>query len=118
MMTHTKSSLTQRFFETVALEARKTFEIANRDVEQWLRVVMAPLDTQVREYQMQLRRRLESVKRVHEATGTLEERIKELLQAEDVLLHQASELDDLRKTVEVALGASTNLLPQQDTLAA
>lgn len=118
MMTHTKSSLTQRFFETVALEARKTFEIANRDVEQWLRVVMAPLDTQVREYQMQLRRRLESVKRVHEATGTLEERIKELLQAEDVLLHQAGELDDLRKTVEAALGASTRLLPQETNLAA
>lgn len=106
MVTHTKGSLTQRFFETVALEARKTFELANRDVEQWLRVVMSPLETQVREYQLQLKRRLESVKRVHEATGTLEERIKELLQAESVLLRQINEIDATRQTLEQALGAS------------
>lgn len=118
LMTHSKGSLTQRFFETVALEARKTFEIANRDVEQWLRVVMAPLDTQVREYQLQLRRRLESVKRVHEATGTLEERIKELLQAEDVLLHQVTELDELRKAAETVLGVSASLPAAENNLAA
>ncbi|KAF7598450.1 MAG: GTPase [Candidatus Dactylopiibacterium carminicum] len=104
MVTHTKGSLTQRFFETVALEARRTFEVANRDVEQWLRVVMAPLETQVREYQLQLKRRLESVKRVHEATGTLEERIRELLQAESAQLKQLNELDGLRHVAERALG--------------
>lgn len=105
MVTHTKGSLTQRFFETVALEARKTFELANRDVEQWLRVVMSPLETQVREYQLQLKRRLESVKRVHEATSTLEERIKELLQAEGALLRQMKEVDAMRFMMEKALGA-------------
>ncbi|MDQ7989711.1 MAG: dynamin family protein [Candidatus Dactylopiibacterium sp.] len=104
MLKHSKGSLTQRFFETVALEARKTFELANRDVEQWLRVVMAPLETQVREYQLQLKRRLESVKRVHEATGTLEDRIKELLQAEAGLLRQVEDLDALRGALEDALG--------------
>ncbi|MBS1208722.1 MAG: GTPase [Proteobacteria bacterium] len=118
MVTHTKGSLTQRFFETVALEARKTFEIANRDVEQWLRVVMAPLETQVREYQLQLKRRLESVKRVHEATGTLEERIKELLQAEGALLRQVEEVEAMRKVIEVALGESLDSLRREDDLAA
>ena len=118
MVTHTKGSLTQRFFETVALEARKTFEIANRDVEQWLRVVMAPLETQVREYQLQLKRRLESVKRVHEATGTLEERIKELLQAEGALLRQVEEVDGMRKVIEAALGESLDGFRREDDLAA
>jgi hypothetical protein len=49
---------------------------ANRDVEQWLRAVMAPLETQVREHQLQLKRRLESVKRIHQATDTLEDRVR------------------------------------------
>ncbi|MDP5241155.1 dynamin family protein [Uliginosibacterium sp. 31-16] len=118
MVTHTKGTLTQRFFETVALEARKTFEIANRDVEQWLRVVMSPLETQVREYQLQLKRRLESVKRVHEATGTLEERIKELLQAEGALLRQVEEIDAMRKVIESALGGSLEGSHREDELAA
>jgi chromosome segregation ATPase len=43
---------------------------------------MAPLATQVREHHMQLRRRLESVKRIHRASDELEERIAELEQAE------------------------------------
>ncbi len=118
MVTHTKGSLTQRFFETVALEARKTFEIANRDVEQWLRVVMSPLETQVREYQLQLKRRLESVKRVHEATGTLEDRIRELLQAESAQLRQVHELDTVRAVVEKALGHPIGEARKRDDLAA
>ena len=61
LVTTEKHTLTQRFFETVAVQARTTFELANRDVEQWLRAVMSPLETQVREYQIQLKRRLESV---------------------------------------------------------
>jgi hypothetical protein len=72
LVTTEKHALTQKFFETVAVQARRTFELANRDVEQWLRAVMSPLETQVREYQIQLKRRLESVKRIHEATDTLE----------------------------------------------
>jgi len=36
---------------------------------------MAPMETQVREHQLQLRRRLESIKRIHKATDTLEDRI-------------------------------------------
>ena len=43
---------------------------------------MAPLETQVREHHMQLRRRLDSIKRIHRASDELEERIAELEQAE------------------------------------
>ena len=45
-------------------------------------VVMSPLETQVREHHMQLRRRLESIKRIHHASDELEERIAELQQQE------------------------------------
>jgi hypothetical protein len=106
MITQWKGTVTQRFFDTIAIEARRTFEVANRDIEQWLRAVMAPLETQVREYQLQLKRRLESVKRVHEATGTLEDRIDELRQAEAALTRQQEEVAMMRKAIESALGAS------------
>jgi hypothetical protein len=105
LATTEKHTLTQKFFETVALQARRTFELANRDVEQWLRAVMSPLETQVREYQMQLKRRLESIKRIHQATDTLENRVTELREAEAVVLRQLGELDAIAAELMEVLGA-------------
>ena len=104
MLLHRKATLTQRFFDTIALEARRTFELANRDADQWLRAVMSPLETQVREYQLQLKRRLESVKRIHDATGTLEERIQELTQTEKGVVKQLDELARIERGMADALG--------------
>lgn len=118
MIAHWKGTVTQRFFETIAIEARRTFEVANRDIEQWLRAVMAPLETQVREYQLQLKRRLESVKRVHEATGTLEERIQELEQSESAMLRQLEEVASMRRVIESALGETPDELRDEDSIAA
>ncbi|MCC4115036.1 dynamin family protein [Aromatoleum toluclasticum] len=105
LVTTEKHTLTQKFFETVAVEARRTFEVANRDVEQWLRAVMSPLETQVREYQLQLKRRLESVKRIHQATDTLEERVAELEQAEAAAFAQLAELKEIAGDIRAAMGA-------------
>jgi hypothetical protein len=104
LVTTEKHTLTQKFFETVAVQARRTFELANRDVEQWLRAVMSPLETQVREYQLQLKRRLESVKRIHQATDTLEDRVDELKQAEAGMLTLLEELAVLEDDIHRALG--------------
>ena len=104
LVTTEKHALTQKFFETVAMQARRTFEVANQDVEQWLRAVMSPLETQVREYQIQLKRRLESVKRIHEATDTLENRVDELKQGESGVQALIAELDALQDGVAEALG--------------
>ncbi|MCV2217301.1 dynamin family protein [Thauera sp. Sel9] len=104
LVTTEKHALTQKFFETVAVQARRTFEVANRDVEQWLRAVMSPLETQVREYQIQLKRRLESVKRIHQATDTLEDRVEELKQGEDNVLVMLVQLDALQQEIAETLG--------------
>jgi uncharacterized protein Yka (UPF0111/DUF47 family) len=104
LITTEKHTLTQKFFETIAVQARRTFEIANRDVEQWLRAVMSPLETQVREYQLQLKRRLESVKRIHQATDTLDDRVGELQDAEVSLLRQIEELEGLCNSISGAFG--------------
>ena len=92
MLSKAKFSLTRRFFETVASRVRHVYDIANRDVEGWLRAVMSPLETHVREHHLQLKRRLESVKRIHAASGELEARIGELEQQHEALAAQVAAL--------------------------
>jgi DNA repair exonuclease SbcCD ATPase subunit len=82
MVSKAKFTLMKRFFETIAIRVKHVYDIANRDLDSWLKTVMAPLETQVREHHLQLRRRLESVKRIHRASDELEERVTELEQAE------------------------------------
>jgi Mg2+ and Co2+ transporter CorA len=93
LLTTEQYLLTTRFFETVANGVVRVFEVANREAEAWLRAVMSPMESQVREHQMQLRRRLESVKRIHKAADTLDDRIDELLQMQGEARRQLSELD-------------------------
>ena len=95
LLTHDKKNITQKFFEEVATQVRRAFEHANRDAEVWLRAIMAPMETQVREHQIQLKRRLESIKRIHQATDTLEDRISELDGVEQNLLQQIDALEEI-----------------------
>jgi hypothetical protein len=80
MVSRAKFALMKRFFETIASRVKHVYVVANRDVDAWLKAVMSPLETQVREHHLQLRRRLDSIRRIHLASGELEERITELEQ--------------------------------------
>ena len=108
LLTHEKSQLTQRFFEEVAVQVRKAFEHANRDAETWLKAIMLPLEVQIREHQIQLKRRLESIKRIHQATDTLEERIDELEDVESKLLLQLSVLAKISENFREILQQTVN----------
>ncbi|WP_374324737.1 dynamin family protein [Azonexus sp.] len=99
LLTHDKRNITQKFFEEVAIQVRRAFERANRDAEVWLRAIMAPMETQVREHQIQLKRRLESIKRIHQATDTLEDRIAELDSVGKTLEGQLAMLADIEYRV-------------------
>jgi len=99
-LTTEQYTLTSRFFETLATRVVQVFEILNRDVEQWLKAVMSPMESQVREHQMQLRRRLESVKRIHKAADTLEDRISELEQMHGDVGRQVTELTTLINRIQ------------------
>ena len=106
--------LTQKFFESIASRVRETFEAANRDVEAWLKAVMAPLEGQIREHQSQLRRRLDSIKHIQDASETLEERLEEVnaREAEIVALLEAlREMDQaLQATLEARIDAEQGAL--------
>ena len=102
-LTTEQYTLTTRFFETLASRVVQVFEILNKDVENWLKAVMSPMEGQVREHQMQLRRRLESVKRIHKAADTLDDRIGELDQMLIEVTRQHAELNNLSEGIRGAL---------------
>ena len=114
LMTHQKRQLTQRFFDEVAHQVRRLFESANRDAESWIKALIAPMETQIRERQIQLKRRLESIKRIHQATDTLEERINELLHVECQLLDEMRDVDNAAQAVRRVLRARTAETPLRD----
>jgi hypothetical protein len=103
MIANEKMTLTSKFFETLASRVIHVYEVANRDVENWLKAVIAPMETQVREHQLQLRRRLESIKRIYKATDTLEDRISELETIEKSIKAQVADLKVLRQHMKNAL---------------
>lgn len=103
MIANEKMTLTTKFFETLASRVIHVYEVANHDAENWLKSVIAPMESQVREHQLQLRRRLESIKRIYKATDTLEDRIGELEGMEKGIETQLSELKILRQHMKNAL---------------
>ena len=106
--------LTQKFFESIASRVRETFEAANRDVEAWLKAVMAPLEGQIREHQSQLRRRIESIKHIQDTSETLEERLAETSARQGEitgLLHALQDIDDgLQMTLHAQIDAEQGAL--------
>ncbi len=109
MIAYEKMTLTSRFFETLASRVIHVYETANHDVESWLKAVIAPMESQVREHQLQLRRRLESIKRIYKATGTLEDRIDELEEMERSIQAQEHEVETMLQHIRNALNADAGV---------
>lgn len=95
-------SITNRFYDSVCTVSRKIFSRALRDATNWNSNLMVPMETYVREHHTQLRRRLESVKRIHKASDTVEQRLEELSTMQIRLLSQHDEFT-IRQNVLVNL---------------
>jgi len=123
MVTHVRESLVERFFAAMATGVRDIFDRAGRDAEAWLASAMAPIESQVREHQRDLRRRLASIRRVHDASSELDERVIELKSQYDAAEHELAEHDarsnDLRAQIEAdaaaTLAAITSLRQRSGT---
>ena len=70
-----RGTVVERFFDSIASRVRRTFRAANADVEAWLKVIMSPLEAQIRQHKDQLKHRLASIQRIHDATDGLEKNI-------------------------------------------
>ena len=102
--------LMERFFDAIASRVKMSFLQANRDVDAWLKVVMAPLEEQIRVHKLQLKQRLEAIERVHEAVGSLEEKIAFIENVYAALEAQKSMLNTHEEALTVALGPKLELL--------
>ncbi|SPE25695.1 conserved hypothetical protein [Burkholderiales bacterium] len=94
LLTRDKWSLIERFFDTVVVKSRSIFAAAERDAEAWVRSLLPPLEMQVREQRHQLKKRTDSVARIRDAQGSLDERIGQL---EDALQDAQGLLAELKR---------------------
>jgi predicted GTPase len=94
LLTRDKWSLIERFFDTVVAKSRSIFAAAERDAEAWVRSLLPPLEMQVRDQRLQLKKRTDSVTRIRDAQGSLEERIGQL---EDALQEVQNSLAELKR---------------------
>ncbi len=102
VMTEQKA-VTRKFFESSVAKVRAIYKMANRDADGWLRTIMNPMEAQVRERQIQLRRRLESIKHIHQASDTLEDRLGELEHIREGIKEQHKALERQVKGILEAL---------------
>ena len=109
-------SITNRFYDSVVSVIRNIYGKASKDAQDWSKSLMLPLESQVREHHTQLRRRLESVKRIHKASDTLENRLDELKAVRNNIVYQQSEMDGLIDGVNNILydGRPSELLPESE----
>jgi hypothetical protein len=103
LMTRDKQQVTQRFFDEVARQVRRLFEDVNHDAESWAKALIAPMESQIRERQIQLKRRLDGITRIHRTTDTLEGRINELLHTECQALDQLQDFETAGEAVRRVL---------------
>ena len=75
LLTSPRVVLMEKFFDSIANRVKQSFLSANQDMGAWQKVVMAPLEAQIREHKLQLKNRMQSIERIHTATGSLEEKI-------------------------------------------
>lgn len=103
IMTTPQVVLMQKFFDSIASRVRQCMLQANRDVETWLKVVMAPLEAQIGEHKNQLKRRRKSLEKIHEATDSLEEKVQVFEQMQLELDTQRAALMRLENELHAAI---------------
>jgi hypothetical protein len=105
-----RGALMERFFDSIASRVRRTYRAANADVEAWLKVIMAPLEAQIRQHKEQLKHRLASIQRIHDATDSLEQKIESFESSQNDLEKVKAQLNQLAGGVSNALQSERTAL--------
>lgn len=88
-----KRFMIRRFYAGLAEEARKAFKLARLEAERWLRIALDPIMTRIREHKQYLATRLESLQRILENMGTLQNRMAQIKDEISQLRLDRTELD-------------------------
>ena len=119
VLTTDKWALMQRFFDTVVSKSRDIFSAAERDTEAWVKSLLPPLEMQVREQRSQLKKRAESVSKIRDAQGSLDDRIAELEEALEDAQGKISALKRLSDRIrEIGARARVDDVIDEEALAA
>jgi uncharacterized protein YdcH (DUF465 family) len=117
LATTEKSIVMRQFLESIATRLREIYAAAAKDSHSWLRAVMAPIEGQVREHQAQLKKRMDSVRRILDANESLDDRIQEIEGAKDEAQDKIKGLRELKQAFEDALvGLPPSEVTQQRAL--
>ena len=98
-----RGTLMERFFDSIASRVRRTYRGANADAEAWMKVIMTPLEAQIRQHKEQLKHRLASIQRIHDATDSLEHKIEAFEASHRDLEKVRAQLHQLAGGVTLAL---------------
>jgi len=110
MLTTSRVVLMERFFDSVASAVKRCFKAANADTDAWLKVIMAPLEAQIRQHKEQLKHRQASIARIHDATDTLEQKIESFETTQAELEQQKAKLAALAAAINDAISAEPVVL--------
>ena len=73
-----KRYMVRRFWRLLVGQARQIFNEARADTDRWLTAVPLPLETQIRDHKAQLQARLDSLAKINERGGAMEQEIATL----------------------------------------
>lgn len=100
-----------RLMRALATRLRTIHDTALADVELWSKTAGAQIDVQLRERHRHFRHRLEAIDRIQQATGGLEERVKDIDQQETALCQVELKLIELTDHLLAANRAITEDTP-------
>ena len=93
-----KRFMVRRFWRMLVDQARQVFNEARADTDRWLTAVPLPLETQIKDHKAQLQARLDSLAKINERGGAIDEEV--------------ATLQKQRKTIEGQIVMITQLIMQ------
>jgi hypothetical protein len=103
-----KNYLVKKFYASLAEEARKIFNTARGEVEQWSKLVPVPLETQIRDYKAQIQSRLENLSRINENSANMKQRLDKLKAEQGELAVQFQMIERLSKNLQASAAQQQN----------
>jgi hypothetical protein len=103
LMLRSRKSLGALFYDNVAVNVIRIFEIADREAKAWLNGFIRPLDVQINAYQEQSNARIEGMGRIQSAEVDLITKLEELRQLSAAVAAQRDECDAHRKRLMALL---------------
>ena len=105
-----KNVVVNRFYETLVAKARQVFEMTRLDAESWLKSALNPLNSQIKEHESILSKRIDNFKKIRDNITSVEDRMKDLEKQRVTLQQQGQVLVGINSNLDS--GAADGARPQ------